>query len=310
MTLEERLKLARHLITKSNNKRVRFDLIYPFTTENINGYLSLYDIKDKNVLTVGSSSDQILTAYTLGAKNIDSFDVNPFTEDYFKLKKAAIESLSYYDFTTFFSLVNNSRIIFKNENAFNREAFKTIIKNMDGESLVFWKTLFNEFNSIQIRKKLFSNDEYPTKTLKNMNNYLKEEEYYKLKNSIKDLNPKFYNYSLNEISKYLNRSYDYILLSNISHYLFIMYKNSLDDFKDDMFSLAKFLNKDGIIFFAYLYDMDKNTKVLPHWDIIHRVDFVKEVFGKEKVEMVSFNSVSSLENRNDRSKDSVLVYKK
>ncbi len=310
MTLEEKLKLAKYLISKSKDKKVRFDLIYPFTTENINGYLSLYDLKNRNVLTVGSSSDQIINSFVMGAKEVDSFDINPFTEYYFNLKKAGIMELDLYEFNTFFSLVNNSRLLFKNENAFNRELFNKLSKSMDGETLIFWNSLYKEYSPLQIRKRLFSNDEFPTKVLKRMNAYLDEEKYIKLKHTINSLNPKFYNYSLNEISKHLTDNYDYILLSNISHYLFIMYNNSLNSFKDDVLALEKHLNTNGIIFFAYLYDMDKNTKVMPHWDIIHRTDYVQEVFGKENVEMKSFTSISSLENDYYKSKDSVLVYKK
>lgn len=42
--------------------------IYPFTTENIQGYMKNLDMEGKTVLTVGSSLDQAYNALALGAK--------------------------------------------------------------------------------------------------------------------------------------------------------------------------------------------------------------------------------------------------
>ena len=53
-----------------------FQKIYPFTTETISGYITKMDIKDKIVLTLGSSCDQALNSLLLGAKDITVFDIN------------------------------------------------------------------------------------------------------------------------------------------------------------------------------------------------------------------------------------------
>ena len=47
-----------------------FEEIYPFTTENIAGYIDYFDLQDKSLLTVGSSGDQIINAAFKGAKDI------------------------------------------------------------------------------------------------------------------------------------------------------------------------------------------------------------------------------------------------
>ena len=67
-----------------------FTQIYPFTTENINGYLPLFDLNNKTLLTVGSSGDQVLNAVISGCKEIDVIDLCPFSQEYFNLKRAAI----------------------------------------------------------------------------------------------------------------------------------------------------------------------------------------------------------------------------
>lgn len=61
--------------------------IYLFTTEDISGYFPVLDLKDKSVLTVGSSGDQAFNALLLGAGEVTLFDINPNTYEFIKLKK-------------------------------------------------------------------------------------------------------------------------------------------------------------------------------------------------------------------------------
>ena len=69
--------------------------IYTFTTENISGYLEYFDLKDRKLLTVGSSGDQVLNASFYGAKDITLYDINSFSKFYLYLKIAAIITLNY-----------------------------------------------------------------------------------------------------------------------------------------------------------------------------------------------------------------------
>ena len=46
----------------NNDKQIIFHTIYPFATENINDYTEYFDLKDKSLLTVGSSGDQAINA--------------------------------------------------------------------------------------------------------------------------------------------------------------------------------------------------------------------------------------------------------
>lgn len=68
------------------------DYIYPFTTEMISGYFDKLDLKEKTVLTVGSSIDQGLNALLLGAKNVTVYDINPNVEAFFEQKRKLILS--------------------------------------------------------------------------------------------------------------------------------------------------------------------------------------------------------------------------
>lgn len=67
----------------------KFQKIYPFTTEN-NSYIEQLDVKDKSVLTVGSSCDQALNSLLLGAKEITVFDINERVKEFYEIKKRLI----------------------------------------------------------------------------------------------------------------------------------------------------------------------------------------------------------------------------
>ena len=54
-----------------------FQKVYPFTTEDISGYLTQIDVENKKVLTVGSSGDQALNSLLLGAKSATAVDIDP-----------------------------------------------------------------------------------------------------------------------------------------------------------------------------------------------------------------------------------------
>lgn len=95
-----------------------FDDIYPFTTENINGYLDLFNLNKKSLLTVGSSGDQVINAILNGCIDITLLDKNPYSKYYYYLKVACLLSLNldefmnylrYNDYPTVFKYNRNNR---------------------------------------------------------------------------------------------------------------------------------------------------------------------------------------------------------
>ncbi len=65
---------------------------YLFTTENINGYINEMDLKNKSLLTLGSSLDQAYNALVLGADKVTVFDINVNVEMFHKIKRDLIIS--------------------------------------------------------------------------------------------------------------------------------------------------------------------------------------------------------------------------
>lgn len=84
----------------------KFKSIYPFTTENIAGYMHNLDLTDKRIITVSASGDHALNAILKGCKDITCFDVNNQTKYYMQDKIQAILDLSYEDFIRYVLMDN------------------------------------------------------------------------------------------------------------------------------------------------------------------------------------------------------------
>ena len=68
-----------------------FYKIYPFTTENIAGYINQFDLREHSLLTVGSSGDQVINAILSGGRDIMVLDINPYTKFYYYLSSLRIQ---------------------------------------------------------------------------------------------------------------------------------------------------------------------------------------------------------------------------
>ena len=67
-----------------------FQKIYPFTTECISGYIQHLKLKDKKVITVGSSCDQAFNSLLMGASEVTVFDINEKVEEFYHFKRKLI----------------------------------------------------------------------------------------------------------------------------------------------------------------------------------------------------------------------------
>lgn len=247
----------------------RFDSIYPFTTENIAGYISDLDLTDKKVITVTGSTDHILNIVARGGCDITTFDVNPLTEPYMDLKLSAFRSLDFKEFVNF--LLYDSKISLN----------KTIISSlgMSDFSRDFWLDKLREFNndgrslknSKYFNRKYFNPD---SKVWQNL--YLNEDGYKLVKERLGNVRIQFLNSSLEDLE--VDEDFDYMFLSNISDYIEMMYgKNGLVRYRDLM---NKFLERVKTIYMAYLYDVGNGT---PRSEI-DDLDRVDELFKNYEIE--------------------------
>ena len=301
-------KSLKHAIDICEGKFVKdeFDEIYPFTTENIAGYINKFDLNNKSLLTLGSSSDQAINAIMSGCKDISIIDICPFTKFYFYLKKVALLSLNYDEFLSFFCYRNFYPHLKDNNKIFNKDVFldfKQLLRLLDYESYLFWDELFSCYDSLTIRKSMFKYDEDNKDVLKKINLYLNNKNMFnKCKKKIKNINPKFIIGDIKNIK--LERNYDNIWLSNLGQYLEI---NELKKIIDNLFSN---LNEEGKMLVCYLYQTIKDTKYQKEWAKIYNLKEVYKELNEYVLELESFIGVRGILFDYKKTKDSILVYKK
>ena len=241
---EEDLKEAKKIIEKADstsnclNKYQKFTPLFRFSNENINAYYKLYNFTNKNVLTVCGSSEQYLSALSLGAKKVDVFDINKLTYYYLMLKIAAIisiekdEYLNFLDPTTTTKTQKNIYKIIRNE-----------LKNIHVKN--FWDNIFQHdyFNSLFLNNnKKYAEDMFP---------YLQDKNYNYLRQKLSKTTVSFKNIPIDKIPEEYHSKYDYINLSNIIDY--IDTPNEIIKTYSQIFE--NMLNKNGICILEYQWPL-------------------------------------------------------
>lgn len=269
----------------------RFNSIYPFTSENIAGYMKDLDLTSKKVITVTGSTDHILNAILQGATEITTFDINPLTKPYMDLKICALKNLSYEDFIKLLLFESNMNLDY------------SIISSLDmsDESKMFWLEQLSKYNNsgIELRNSSLFNTKYFNPNSKLWQNlYLEKNKYNLLKQQLKDTNITFINTSIKDLK--VDEHFDYMFLSNISDYLSLMYdSDTLKQYRD---LLIEFQKKIDIIYFAYLYDIGNSN---PRTEI-DDLNKVKEIFSNFQ----QVNFTSALEGSLQEKQDGVLMLKR
>lgn len=276
-----------------------FSYIYPFTTENISGYIDLFDLEGKSLLTVGSSCDQALNAILKGCKDVTVLDVNKYVQYYYYLKVAGIMCLSYDAFLAFFRYNN-----YYDGNGYNNYSFDKVIfdkikktlKDIDSDSYEFWNTLFEMFDGIDIRTGLFSDDEFPDYRLKKMNSYLSSEaSFHNTLYKLQSVKPNFVTSCVEDVS--ILKKFDSIWLSNVSQYL------SIEQVKNVVSNLANNLYDDGKMMFGYLFAYNK-LKCFSNNNDLYDIKFIENLFPKGVVDVEQFEAATR------GNEDAILTYKK
>lgn len=308
MNFDDILSLA---IKRCSNDYIQewnhFCNIYPFTTENISGYIDFFDLYNKSLLTVGSSGDQIFNAVLMGAKDITQIDINPFSKYYYYLKMAAITELDMDEFLLFLRYKNYPQVFKNNILVFDNYIFNKLcdtLKSIDYDSFMFWSELFNLYPREVIRDHLFSMDEREDKFIKNCNLYLYNEKTFNiLKDKIRNISPTFINSDIFEID--ITKQFDNIWLSNIA-----TYGLSYEQINELFFKYSNLLNIEGTLLLSYLYDTNSKSKYNDKWEAIYNINKILEMFNEYNLDIKSFRGIYDIIHDTNRIKDSVLIYKK
>lgn len=250
INVDEVLKLAYKNRGLSNDFE-KYCRMYVMTTENISEFLSQYDLKNKRVLSVAGSGDQLLNAYAMGAESVTLFDINPLAFAQAKLKKAAATTLTLEEFESFFSPEDKDSL-------FNIYLFDKISECLDDNTKDLFKTIFTQFPGMEAFMKFYFRFYATWNKQKSLNYYIADEEKYKyLQSIIESKTIEFIETPLTDLKKNINNElFDYILLSNISDSIeYIWNRNTLKNFKRLIHSLSKNLNIDGLMEVGYIYSL-------------------------------------------------------
>lgn len=243
--MQEKLQKAIEKCDDINNKISdrEFRRIYPFTTENISAYFKAFQLRNKTLLTIGSSVDEAINANLFDAKEVTIMDNCLYTKEYFYLKKAAIEVLNYQEFLDYFCRIDNEG------HTFSKEKFQKLsnyLAKLDKESFLFWNELYKLFPDTFIRDKLFKNDEENRKNIIKINPYLNSEnDYLKERVKIKSFTPIIIPKNIKED---IIKKFDNIFLSNIAIHMHT--KDMVETYNK---KIENNLNNNGKILIRYMY---------------------------------------------------------
>lgn len=268
----------------------RFEKLYPFTTENIAGYMKDLELQNKKVCTVTGSGDQVLNAISKGCLDITTFDVNFLTQYYLNLKLAACQKLTYEEFLRF--------LLYPTSDILDYQIFREL--DLDDTTRDFFERKYYECNysgEVLRNSSLFVQPyfNYQSKLFENV--YLEKESYQKLQDNSKEARVQFLCQNLLDLEVY--SECDYLFLSNISDYLNLLFdSNVLEQYRDLLEKFGCVKN----IYFAYLYDVFGRVKR-------SRIDCLDEVYQIWRdAELQTFPT--ALEGVSDDIKDGVLILKK
>ncbi len=272
-----------------SNDFYRFDFfqLYSFTTENINGYMQFFELKDKSLLTVGSSSDQAINATLARCNDITVCDICPLTKYFYYLKLASLLVLNREDFLSFLckkqcDIECNKHLLSKS--IFNR--VKNTLKSLDYESYYIWEYLFINYDKKDMEK-LFRRDINDLESIIYCNRYLKND--YNYNHARETVINASIDFITEDITKlYINKTFDNIWLSNVAHYL-----NSQGI--DAMIkNCSRMLNDNGKMLLCYFFNTSMTIKGFPIEELSSTISAQIKIPGILK----------------DEVKNSILVYTK
>lgn len=198
------------------------DRVFTFTNEMLNLYMPAYSFEGKKILANLGGGDFALNSYLLGAKSVDTFDINEYSYYFYELKKALIK---YYSYNDFLSIIENPQKVYDD---FNKYKY---LLNLDTSQII--GKAFEKYSDclIGFAKKLFlpaqfnaAEKDFSKEDLKNLrmtaqfrNFYLaNERNYNQVRNQLINGIDYQSQFLLGDVTKLqFNDKYDIIYLSNI-----------------------------------------------------------------------------------------------
>ena len=252
LILIKNLSIGKNRMTYSSTPFQKISQVYPFTNEFLKQYNDCLDLKDKKVLTVTASADQVIEAIIKGAKEIDTFDCNKLTYYHLFFKLAALQTLSYSDFNNLYSFGEKESQIKTKKDYY--KILRDAIRKED--VLEFWDGFF-KYSDYYFTLFFIGFGGLP-EVKKATIGYLDEGNYIHAQENIHD-NVGFSNIDVNLIPyEYYDKKFDFINLSNIVDYQ----KKTETFFKMLRLMLDQNLTDNGEILASYNWqEIDEDNEI-------------------------------------------------
>lgn len=220
--------------SKYVESNIYYDKIYFGSNECLEELFKNFSVKDKDVLTVLASSDQLFYSYDRGAKKVDTFDINVLTKYYYYIRKWSIEYLDCY-------YADKENVIYNH--SFIGELLKLVEcgSNEEKEAYIFWSNYIRKVSPLENKSLYFYVESMEYNGIKDLSNVRKA-----IKNKLNFINQ--------DITGDIDKSckYDVIILSNILEY----YGESMIHLANCRDNLYSILNDDGIVVCSHIMDQE------------------------------------------------------
>lgn len=231
---------------------------YKATNENLTKIFGRYDFKDKDVLSVLSSSDQLFSSYYLGAHNVDTFDRNLTPYLFFYLKKWCME----YTGKSYLSVSNT--VLYQCLDLHKDNAIETNIAT-------FWKRILLSLNVPLANSELFFNsfsDSYSVPYEKDIETMC---------GIISDKDPNYQNFDIFTETDF-GKQYDIVVLSNILEYPYAYEEDEKPIYEQTMHNLNSALKDDGIVICSNLiFEKAREKEIFSEYFDIHEGSYEYDV---------------------------------
>lgn len=226
-------------VIDNNVKSTRYTgKIYRNTNEILSSILRPEQIKDKDVLSVMASSDQVFSAYYLGAKSVDTFDANLLAYYYFFLKK--------------WNLLSNGTHYIPADNKLLEKCLSEHDQTIEEKrAYIFWKEILKYIkdNSLYYSELFYKGSIWWNVPYQN--------DIEEMKTIISKVSPSYSRFNIYEPVS-LPKQYDVIILSNILEYLYeededLIYYEKLNTVVRNLLSLLK---PEGIVISSNILDYE------------------------------------------------------
>ncbi|MDE1970874.1 MAG: DUF3419 family protein [Patescibacteria group bacterium] len=274
--------------------------MYVYATEMVAEYYARLDLKDKSILTVVGSGDQIINAYFFGAKEVIGFDINTRAPLFADLKINALRELSYEEFLSFFGHTFS-------DGMFDEALYIRFRDALRVETQEFFDACYATMKGSEfLSSEFFRQRSVLTISPTTVNAYLRDEAAYgTTKRALLVHEPRCVACEIQDLPAcFRGKTFDMINISNIPNYFVRKSEERVKEFLSVLRALHTLLAPRGFIFF-YTYSplsYDEGTLPLASRDIT-----LQRIRDMDRFDMSEY-SFSSLIVSGD--KDKIIVLKK